>query len=51
MRGIGNHWNDVVIPDLEYVVVENTFGKTGPRAECLNSVAEDCQPLVGRGVA
>lgn len=51
MRGIGNHWNDVIIPDLEYVVVENTFGKTGRNAECLNSVPEDCQALVGRGVA
>ena len=50
MRGIGNHWNDVIIPDLDYVVVENTFGKYGQRAECLNTVPEDCQPLVGRGV-
>jgi len=50
MRGIGNHWHDIVIPDLDYVVVENTFGKYGQRAECLNRVPEDCQPLVGRGL-
>jgi Xaa-Pro aminopeptidase len=50
LRGIGNHWNEVVIPDLDYVVVENTFGKYGRRAECFNTVPEDCQPLVGRGV-
>jgi Xaa-Pro aminopeptidase len=50
MRGIGNHWQDVIIPGLDYVVVENTFGKTGRLAECLNTLAADCQPLVGRGV-
>ncbi len=42
MRGIGNHWDDVIIPGLDYVVIENTFGKYGRRAECLNTVPEDC---------
>jgi Xaa-Pro aminopeptidase len=47
LRGIGNTWHEVVIPGLDYVVVENTFGKQGRRAECLNQLPADCQPLVG----
>jgi Xaa-Pro aminopeptidase len=47
LRGIGSRWDEVVIPDLEYVVVENTFGKYGRRAECLNTLPVDCQALVG----
>src|SRR5690606_20647840 len=50
LRGIGDHWDEVVIPEVDYVVVENTFGKFGRRAECLNTLPADCQPLVGRGV-
>jgi Xaa-Pro aminopeptidase len=51
LRGSGSKWDDMIIPDLDYVVVEDTYGKSGRHAECLNSVPVDCQHLVGRGVA
>ena len=47
MRGIGDHWDDVVIPGLDYVVVENTLGKFGPRVEVFNQLPVNVQPLVG----
>jgi Xaa-Pro aminopeptidase len=50
LRGIGNRWHDVVLPGLDFVVVENTLGKYGTRVEELNAVPRDLQPLVGRGV-
>jgi Xaa-Pro aminopeptidase len=48
LRGIGNRWHDVVIPGMDFVVVENTLGKYGPRVEEMNAVPRDLQPLVGR---
>ena len=48
LRGIGNMWNDVVIPGVDFVVVENTLGKWGTRVEELNAVPRDAQDLVGR---
>ena len=50
LRGSGTKWDEQVIPDLDYVVVENTVGKWGRHAECLNQVPVDCQHLVGRGI-
>lgn len=47
LRGIGNMWNDVVIPGMDFVVVENTLGKFGRRVEELNRVPRDVQGLVG----
>lgn len=51
LRGSGSKWDDMIIPDLDYVVIENTYGKSGRQAECLNAVPTDCQHLVGRGLA
>ena len=48
LRGIGNRWHDVVIPGMDFVVVENTLGKSGTRVEELNAVPRDLQALVGR---
>jgi Xaa-Pro aminopeptidase len=48
LRGIGNRWDDVILPGLDFVVVENTLGKWGPRVEELNAVPRDAQALVGR---
>jgi hypothetical protein len=31
IRGIGDHWNDVILPDLDYLVIENTLGKFGSK--------------------
>lgn len=46
LRGIGDFWDDVVIPGFDYCVVENTLGKYGPRVECLTRVPVNVQELV-----
>ena len=48
LRGIGDHWNAVVIPGFDYCVVENTLGKYGARVERLTSTPVRAQELVGR---
>ena len=50
LRGIGDRWNDVVIPDLDYIVIENTLGKFGTRVECFNELPLRVQHLVGKGI-
>jgi Xaa-Pro aminopeptidase len=50
LRGIGNRWDDVILPGLDFVVVENTLGKFGTRVEEFNQVPRRVQSLVGRGV-
>ena len=47
LRGIGDHWNDVVIPGFDYCVVENTLGKYGARVERLTRLPVRVQHLVG----
>jgi Xaa-Pro aminopeptidase len=47
LRGIGDHWNDVVIPGLDFCVVENTLGKYGTRVETLTKVPIHAQDIVG----
>jgi Metallopeptidase family M24 len=51
IRGIGDHWNDVILPDLDYLVIENTLGKFGKRVENFNALPLNVQSLVGNGVA
>jgi Xaa-Pro aminopeptidase len=46
LRGIGNRWNDVVIPGFDYCVVENTLGKFGTRVERLSQLPVNVQELV-----
>src|SRR5262245_51927325 len=48
LRGVGDRWDDVVIPGFDFVVVENTLGKFGPRVEVFNRVPINVQGLVGR---
>lgn len=48
VRGYGNHWNDIVIPGMDYVLVEKTLGKYGHRVEVLNDLPVNLQHLVGR---
>ena len=48
LRGIGDHWNDVVIPGFDFCVVENTLGKYGPRVETLTKLPIHAQELVAR---
>ncbi len=48
VRGVGDRWDDVVIPGMDFVVVENTCGKYGPRLEELNTLPRNVQALVDR---
>jgi Xaa-Pro aminopeptidase len=47
VRGIGDRWDEVVVPDMDYVVIENTLGKFGPRVENFNHLPLNVQALVG----
>jgi hypothetical protein len=48
VRGFGSRWNDIVIPGLDYIVVERTLGKEGPDVEVLTKLPINVQHLVGR---
>ena len=47
IRGVGNMWNDVIIPGLDYIVVEKTLGKYDRRVETLTKLPLNLQHLVG----
>ncbi len=47
VRGVGDYWDDVVIPGMDYVVVENTLGKFGRRVETFNQLPLNVQRMVG----
>jgi hypothetical protein len=47
VRGVGDHWDEIVIPGLDYVVIENTLGKFGARVESFNTLPLNVQSLVG----
>jgi len=47
LRGVGDAWNDIVIPGFDYCVVENTLGKFDIRVETLTKVPINVQELVG----
>ena len=48
-RGFGSTWNDVIIPEFDYVLVEKTLGKFGPKVEVFNDLPVRVQHLVGSG--
>jgi len=48
LRGVGNHWDDVVLPGFDYLVVENTLGKFGRKVETFNRLPINVQDRVGR---
>jgi hypothetical protein len=48
IRGIGNYWNDVIIPGLDYLVVEKTIGKYGRNVKVLNDLPVSVQHFVGK---
>jgi len=50
IRGIGDHWNEVILPDLDYLVVENTLGKFGGKVENFSSLPINVQALAGKGL-
>jgi hypothetical protein len=49
IRGIGDAWNEVVLPDLDYLVIENTLGKFGKQVVNFNSLPLNVQTLIGKG--
>jgi Xaa-Pro aminopeptidase len=46
VRGVGNRWDEVIIPGLDYVVVERTLGKDGSEVEVLTKLPENVQDMV-----
>jgi hypothetical protein len=46
LRGVGDNWNDVVIPGFDFCVVENTLGKFGARVDRLTALPVRVQHLV-----
>ena len=50
IRGIGSRWHDVVIPGVDYVLVEKTLVKMGAEVEVLNRLPVNLQHMVGRVV-
>jgi Xaa-Pro aminopeptidase len=48
VRGIGNNWDEVKIPGLDYVVVEKTLGKYGKDVRVLNELPVNVQHIVGK---
>ena len=47
LRGIGNFWNDVVIPGFDYIVIEDTLGKFVDDVKVLTKLPANVQHLVG----
>ncbi|MBE6357204.1 MAG: M24 family metallopeptidase [Lentisphaerae bacterium] len=47
LRGIGNHWDEVIIPGFDYLVIENTLIKTGKEVEVVTKLPVNVQHLVG----
>lgn len=47
IRGISDYWDDVVIPGMDFVVIENTCGKYGTELHELNAIPHSVQSLVG----
>ena len=48
-RGFGSRWDEVIIPEFDYVLVEKTLGKFGREVEVFNDLPIRLQHLVGSG--
>jgi Xaa-Pro aminopeptidase len=48
LRGYGDRWDEVIIPGFDYLVIEDTLAKRGPKVEVLNRLPMNVQHLVGR---
>jgi Xaa-Pro aminopeptidase len=47
LRGIGNKFDDLIIPNLDYIVIENTLGKYDKEVKTLTKLPLNCQDMVG----
>jgi len=48
LRGFGDSWDEVIIPGFDFLVVENTLGKSGKKVSCFNRLPLRVQGLVGK---
>lgn len=49
LKGYGDSWDEVVIPGLDYIVIEKTLGKFGETVRVLNELPMNVQQFVGKG--
>jgi Xaa-Pro aminopeptidase len=47
LRGFGDSWHDVIIPNFDYLVIENTLAKRGAQVEVLTRTPINVQHLIG----
>lgn len=47
LRGIGNKFDDLIIPNFDYIVIENTLGKYDKEVKTLTKLPLNCQDMVG----
>ncbi len=47
LRGFGDSWSEVIIPGFDFLVIENTLGKYGPKVKTLNAIPLFVQELIG----
>lgn len=47
LRGIGDKWDDIIIPGFDYIVIEDTLGKFGTKVEVLTKLPKNVQNMVG----
>ncbi|MHA1698239.1 MAG: M24 family metallopeptidase [Promethearchaeota archaeon] len=50
LRGFGDTWNETIIPNLDYIVVETTLGKFGKNVKCFNKLPLRVQDIIGKGI-
>ncbi len=48
LRGFGDTSEEDIIPNLDYIVIENTLGKFGNKVITFNELPLNCQYLVGK---
>jgi hypothetical protein len=46
LRGIGNIFSDQIIPNFDFIVIENTLGKYGKKVKTLTHLPLNCQRFV-----
>jgi len=49
LKGYGDCWEETIIKDLDYIVIEKTLGKYGKEVRTLNDLPLNLQYLVGEG--
>lgn len=49
VKGHGNMWNDVIIPGIDYILVEKTLGKFGKDVRVMTRLPVNVQDYVGKG--